>query len=119
MRSIKLVDVILCLLGLALGPILAVSMARWAEGADSGRCELLAAKQELMASAGLLELHNRIYERVGERAWRERVKPEFMSRIIWETVQESGDLAPGWKDVVGWVRAHPARAREILEAAAR
>lgn len=119
MRSPRRVDVILCILALALGPLLAVSMGRWAHGAESGRCELLAAKQELMASAGLLELHNRIYEKVGERAWRERVKPEFMSRIIWETVRESGDLAPGWQDVVGWVRAHPERARGILEAAAQ
>jgi hypothetical protein len=115
----KPADAILILVALALGVLVAISTNAWIAALDSGQAEVRMAKAELLASAGLMELHNAVYAKVGERTWEERVKPEFMSRIIWQTVAETGDPFPRWQDVVGWVRANPEKARSILEGAAR
>lgn len=109
------------LVGIAflIGLLAAWSTNEWFTLFDRGKVEAHQAKVDLIASAGLFELHNKIYQKVGDRDWKERVRPTFMSAITWETVRETGSLIPGPGDVVAWVRAHPERARKLLEDAAR
>lgn len=113
----KLIDFVLVVAALLVGALWAYSVGRWIEASERGVAEMKVAKEELIRSAGLFELHNRIYSQVGERAWRERVRPEFMGAITRETVLATGDPLPDWRKVVGWVREHPERARELLRAA--
>ena len=109
------------LVGVALlmGPLLALSIGRWWDIVERGPQEARKAKVDLISSVGLFELHNKIYQKVGDRDWKDRVRPTFMSAITWETVRETGSLFPGPEDVVAWVRAHPDRARQLLENAAK
>jgi hypothetical protein len=113
----KRMDIALVLAALMAGPLLAISMGMWMDGCERGRHEVRQAKVELVRSAGLFELHNKVYTRVGEAAWCQQVKPDFMSAITWETVWSIGSLTPDWRDVVEWVRAHPERARALLRGA--
>lgn len=94
------------------------SVDRWFAAADRGREELATAKRELLVSAGLDALHHKVYAKVGERAWKDEVRPAFMSAVTWETVRATGKPLPEWEDIVAWVRANPQRARQLLEAAA-
>jgi hypothetical protein len=113
------IDVVLLLVALPCGVLCAVSTGRWLDGAERGRAELQEFKRELLASAGLQELHNKVAAEVGPRAWKEHIRPEFVRRITIATARETGDLLPDWPDVVRWVRAHPERTREILRECAR
>lgn len=114
----KRADLVLGLCALPMGLFVAVSADRWLAAAERAPLEIAEAKRELLASAGLDRLHHKVYAAVGEQAWEADVKPAFMSAITWETVRETGDPLPGWRDIVKWARAHPQRARELLEAAA-
>ncbi len=113
----KRIDVILAALALGTGPLMAYSANRWTEAVERGPAEMEAAKQELLASAGLMALHHKVYAEVGEREWEGRVKPAFLSAITWETVRATGNPLPDWREIVSWVRENPARARALLEAA--
>lgn len=110
----KRIDTVLLTVALLVGVLCAVSMDRWMDGAERGRVQLAEAKRELLASAGLQELHNKVAAEVGPRAWKEHVRPEFVRRISIETARETGDFLPDWPDVVRWVRSNPKRAREIM-----
>lgn len=113
----KPIDLILALVALGTGPLLAFSTERWMDSAERGRVEMETAKRELLQSAGLMALHHKVYAEVGEREWESRVKPAFLSAITVETVKATGNVLPEWREIVTWVREHPARARELLEAA--
>jgi hypothetical protein len=113
---VKRIDIILFTLALGFGPLMAYSANRWMDAADRGRVEMETAKRELLASAGLMALHHKVYAEVGEREWEGRVKPAFLSKITLETVKATGNILPDWPEIVSWVRANPARARELLEA---
>lgn len=117
-RRMKLIDVILALSGVLCGVLIACSLERWMTATDQGRIEVQRAKEELIASAGLFELHNAIYSKVGPYSWETEVKPRFMSSLTYATIRETGNLLPEPDDVVKWVRAHPAEARRMLEQAA-
>lgn len=101
------------------GLLLAVSTGRWMDGWENGRREAAEAKTELLRSAGLAELHHKVYAQVGERDWEARVKPDFLSAITRETARANGDLMPNWRDVVDWTRRNPERARELMLRASR
>lgn len=116
--SVYLKEIVVLLVALLAGVGSAASLDRWHAGLERGSVETVGAKEELLASADLRKLHHRIYEAVGERAWEERVKPDFLMAITAATVRETGDLFPDWRDVVGWVRRHPEEARRYLEGAA-
>src|SRR5574342_562237 len=118
MRRGILLDIAFVALSPFIGVLLAVSTARWEYGWENGRRQEREAKRELLAVAGLMELHHKVYAEVGERDWEGRVKPQFLSALTRETVRSTGDLAPDWRDVVRWAREHPERARELLRAAA-
>jgi hypothetical protein len=111
----KRIDIALVLLALLIGSLCAVSTGRWIDSMETGRIEVQKAKLDLVASAGLFELHNKIYQEVGERAWRDQVRPEFLSRITWETVRATGSLVPEPQEVIDWVRHNPEQARQILK----
>ena len=112
----KRIDIILFTLALGCGPLMAYSANRWMDASDCGRVEMETAKRELLQSAGLMALHHKVYAEVGEQEWEGRVKPAFLSKITVETVKATGNVLPDWPEIVAWVRANPARARELLEA---
>lgn len=118
-RAFTLID--LALVGAApfVGVLLAVSAGRWIDGWENGRREAAEARQELLQSAGLMELHHKVHAEVGEREWESRVKPDFLSAITRETAVANGDLAPSWRDVVDWTRRNPERARDLMRRAAQ
>lgn len=100
-----------------LGVLAAHSTDRWISGIESGRKEFQTAKEELLGTADLFELHNTVYSEVGPLAWEERVKPDFMRALTMATVEETGMPFPDWRDVVGYARAHPEEARRMLKVA--
>lgn len=100
-----------------IGLLLAYSIDRWMSAADEGAAELRLAKKELVSSAGLFELHNAIYSKVGPQVWESQVKPGFLRAITYATIRESGNLLPDWREIVAWVRAHPEDARRMMEEA--
>lgn len=106
------------LMGLA-APMVGIAAARsvekWLQAVEHGQQEVQRAKKELISSADLFELHNKVHAKVGSRDWEARVKPEFMSAITRRTVQETGNLFPSLQDIIQWVRAHPEEAREIMQ----
>lgn len=114
----KLIDVILATFGVLVGILGAYSADRWMRGQERGQIEIKKTKEELIASAGLFELHNAIYSKVGPYSWETEVKPRFMSALTYVTIRETGNLLPKPDDVVKWVRTHPAEARRMLEQAA-
>lgn len=114
----KRADLVLGLCALPMGLLVAWSMDQWMGAEERGRAEILEAKRELLASAGLAKLHHKVYTQVGERAWEADVKPAFMSAITWETARATGNPLPDWREIVTWTRANPQRARQLLEAAA-
>lgn len=117
--GIKRMDFVLAVIALPVGALSAASAERWMDASEKGAVEIRQAKRELLASAGLLDLHNSVYSRVGPAAWENRVKPAFMMAITCETVRETGNIAPDWRDVVAWVRSNPDRARQLMKDAER
>ena len=115
----KRIEVVLVLVALALGPLLAMSLSRWYDAVDRGNEEIRTAKIALMKEAGLFELHNQIFTKVGPYDWENRVKPAFMSAITWATVRETGNSLPSACEVIDWVRTNPERARQLLLDASR
>ena len=111
------IDLIFVAVAFLIGVLIAYSIGRWIKSSDQGTAEMKLAKEELIRSAGLFDLHNRIYSEVGDQIWRERVRPEFMGAITYETVLATGNFLPDWRDVVEWVRENPERARDLLRAA--
>ncbi len=73
------------------------------------------AKRALLKEAGLMELHNTVYARVGEERWVGEVRPQFMSELTALTIRETGNPFPKWQDVVEWTNKNPQDARGILE----
>jgi len=114
----KVLNLVLILAAVPLGAGAAWSTDKWMTGADQGTEDLNQFKKELLASAGLAQLHNDVYKQVGEKAWEERVKPQFMSSVTYATIRETGLLLPEGRDVIDWVRAHPEEARRLMWAAA-
>jgi hypothetical protein len=112
-------DIVLTIIALLLGLFVAWSTNEWMTGIEHGKLEARKAKVELIAQAGLFELHNEIYTKVGPLAWENRVKPAFMGAITLETIRDTGDYLPDWRDIVNWVRAHPERTRQLLKEAAK
>jgi hypothetical protein len=118
-HRIRKIDLLFALVAPLLGILAALSTDRWCEGMEAGAQELRKSKEDLVRSAGLLDLHYRIYSRVGERAWENEVKPDFLMAITYATANSTGNPLPESRDVVEWVRANPSRARHLLEAAER
>jgi hypothetical protein len=110
----KKIDLLMTTVAIFLGMLTAYSSQCWMDGAEHGKAELRAAKEELVRSAGLLELHNQVYSKVGEHAWEAEVKPAFMSHITYATIRETGSIFPTATQVVEWVRTHPQEARRML-----
>lgn len=110
-------SIVLTVSGILVGIASAASMDRGMGAMERGSLEYCQAKREMMGSAALFELHNRIYAEVGAHAWEARVKPEFMRKVTYATIRETGKAIPELQDVVKWVQAHPADARRMLEAA--
>jgi hypothetical protein len=104
--------------GLFLGIAAAHSTDTWIKAFERGQTEAFSAKKELLASAGLEQLHHTIFAQVGETKWEREVKPAFLSAITQATARETGELFPDWRTIVGWVRAHPEEARRMLRDAA-
>jgi len=109
---------VLAVLALLIGILGAHASEQWMASADRGAQELDEAKEALLDSAGLRSLHNEIYAKVGEQAWESAVKPDFLSAITQAAARDQGTLFPEWRDVVTWVRTHPAEARRMLQEAA-
>lgn len=111
------VDLLFVLAAPLTGVLCAFSTERWMDGLESGRVDLERSREDLVRSAGLFELHNAVYSRVGERAWENEVKPDFLRALTYATIADTGDILPEAQDIVFWVRKNPARAREMLERA--
>lgn len=113
----KRIDAILMVCAGAIGVISAYSSNRWMSAFDRASIEVRIAKEELLTSGDLRDLHHRIYKKVGEYAWETRVKPRFMSDVTYATIRESGDILPETSDVINWVRGHPEEAHRLMVAA--
>ena len=113
----RLFNLALILAAVPLGAGAAWSTDKWLEGAEQGTTDLNEFKKELLATAGLAQLHNDVYRQVGEQAWEGRVKPQFMSAVTYATIRETGNLLPEGRDVIDWVRSHPEEARRLMKAA--
>ena len=110
--------VVLILLALSTGAVTAWSTDQWFEAAAQGDAEYQQLKSEFLNSAGLMQLHNEVYQQVGERAWEDQVKPQFLSSVTWATVRDTGNLLPDARDLINWVRSNPDEARRLLKEAA-
>lgn len=106
------------LLSILIGILVAHSTSRWMDGIERGTTEISVAKKELLLSAGLFDLHNAVYAKVGEARWERQVKPDFLSAITRATAWDTGDPFPSWRMVVDWVRDNPEDARRMLKDAA-
>ncbi|MCI0659095.1 MAG: hypothetical protein L0170_18735 [Acidobacteria bacterium] len=115
----KLVNLAFALAALAIGAGAAWSTGEWMDSSERGTAELKAFTQDLLASAGLFELHNQVHAKVGPEAWENLVKPQFMSAITYATIRETGNVLPEGRDVVEWVRSHPQEARRLMIEASR
>lgn len=113
-----LVSAAMAATAILMGILLAHSTGLWMDGMERGASETILAKRELLASAGLFDLHHTVYAKVGEVRWEREVKPAFLGAITRATVRETGELIPSWRQVVDWVRAHPEDARRMLKDAA-
>jgi hypothetical protein len=109
---------ILILLAVSMGAFTAWSTDQWIDAAEQGDSEYERLKREFLNSAGLMELHNEVYKQVGERAWEDQVKPQFLSAVTYATVRDTGNLLPDGRDLIDWVRANPEEARRLLREAA-
>ena len=114
----KRINVALVIAALLIGFATAWSTEQWLQAAERGEAEVPHLKEDFLKSAGLFELHNQVYSQVGERAWEDRVKPQFLSDVTYATVRETGKLMPEARDMIDWVRAHPEEARRLLQRAA-
>lgn len=76
-----------------------------------------ALKKALLAEADLKKAHHKKYEEVGERAWEQTHKPDFMRAITLATVKDTFNLLPTAEDVIQWVRDHPEEARRLMDGA--
>src|SRR5262245_46328751 len=114
----KVTDLVLILAALPLGVASAWSTDQWLNAADQGEAQVQQLKKDLLQSAGLFELHNEVFAQVGERAWEDRVKPQFLSAVTTATVRDTGNLLPDGRELIDWVRTHPDEARRLLRAAA-
>ena len=76
-------------------------------------------KTEAIQAAGLEIFHNTVYERVGEERWEGYVKPRFARAVFLRVIEETGNPLPGPDEIIRWLRAHQAEAREMLEQAAK
>lgn len=108
----------LVLMALSMGAFSAWSTDQWFDAAAQGEAQYQELKKEFLNSAGLMQLHNEVYQQVGERAWEDQVKPQFLSAVTYATVRETGNLLPDGRDLIEWVRAHPEDARRLLKEAA-
>ena len=109
---------VLVLLALSMGAFSAWSTDQWYDAAAQGDAEYQQLKNEFLNSAGLMQLHNEVYKQVGERAWEDQVKPQFLSAVTYATVRDTGMLLPDGRDLIDWVRANPDEARRLLREAA-
>ena len=113
-----LIEVVFTSSALLVGFGTAVSTDRWLDMSERAPEDVRQLKLDLLREAGLMELHNKVYSKVGERDWEQRVKPGFLSAITWRTAKESGTWFPSSQDVIKWVREHPSEARSIMESLA-
>jgi hypothetical protein len=109
---------VLVLMAISMGAFTAWSTDQWIDAAEQGDAEYQRLKNEFLNSAGLMELHNEIYKQVGERAWEDQVKPQFLSAVTYAAVRDTGNLLPDARDLIEWVRANPDEARRLLREAA-
>ena len=114
----NLTGVVLLLVALSMGAFGAWSTDQWVEAAAQGDEEYQRLKNEFLNSAGLLQLHNEVHQQVGEKAWEDQVKPQFLSAVTYATVRDTGNLLPDARDLIDWVRANPDEARRLLRVAA-
>lgn len=117
MKRLKRSDGVLIILAFCAGLLFALSTQAWYEGIARGQKDVIQAKVDLMKDRALYRRHNEIYSKVGDLAWRDTVKPEFMSRLTWKTVMDTGSLLPSAQDIVSWVRLHPKDALQLLDEA--
>ena len=80
----------LILLALSTGAVTAWSTDQWLDAAEQGDAEYQQLKTEFLNSAGLMQLHNEVYKQVGERAWEDQVKPQFLSAVTYAAVRYTG-----------------------------
>lgn len=114
----KRIDLVMVLSGVVAGILMACSANAWTNSLERGKVQAQTAKEDLIKSAGLFELHNAIYSKVGSVDWENRVKPTFMSRLTYATARETGNIIPEPAEVIDWVRAHPKESRRMLLEAA-
>jgi hypothetical protein len=110
--------VVLIVLAIAMGAFSAWSTDQWLDAAQQSEADTPRLKKEFLDSAGLRQLHHEIYQQVGEQAWENRVKPQFLSDVTTAVVRDTGNVLPDSREVIDWVRAHPDEARRLLKAAA-
>lgn len=82
---------------------------------DAQAMDVDAIKKSFLTEGGLMDIHNKVYQEVGEGNWEGHVKPLFLRDITIKTIQDTGNVAPTLDDVTAWVKAHQTEARDILQ----
>ena len=69
----------------------------------------------LIKEGELGEIHNKVYEKVGEELWEKGVKPEFLKAITIETVKSTGSIVPSFNDIINWAKEHQDETKKLME----